>query len=158
MKAKPVIALILGCLIMVIMGHNIVPHHHHPGTLNSHSGCEQQYAYVQLNSPEQQNACEQENTCEQENACDHSRNHKCKSEEPAEHCHAFNGLEFVVSFEKQIDKEPLAETSSSFLISLIFKDDPLPREVYFGCSGVPPPEFTGFLGESSGLRAPPVIS
>ena len=140
MKAKPVIAILLGCLIMVIMGHNIVPHHHHPGTLNSHSGCEQQ------------------NACEQENTCDHSTNHENKSEEPAEHCHAFNGLEFVVSFEKQIYKEPLAETASIFLISLIFKDEPLPRKVFFDCSGVPPPEFTGFLGESSGLRAPPVIS
>ncbi len=132
--------MLLGCLIMVITGHNIVPHHHHSGVLNSQSGCEQAI------------------TSEQHDACDHSPAQECKSEDSAEHCHAFNGLEFLVRFEKQIDKKLFTDISSVCLIALIFRDEPLPREVFFGFSAGPPPEFSGFLGESSGLRAPPAIS
>jgi len=158
MKVKPVISILLGCLIMVIMGHNIVPHHHHQGLLNSHSGCEQLSVYEQQFTCEQQITYKQQIAYEQHDACDHSPDQECKSEEPTEHCHAFNGLEYIVSLEKEFDKKPLTATASICLISHVFKDEPLPREVFFGCSGVPPPEFTGFLGESSGLRAPPVIS
>lgn len=144
--------MLLGCLVMVITGHNIVPHHHHPGALNSHSGCGQQ------NVCGQQNAGEQQNAYEQHDARDHTPDHTCNTENPARHCHAFNGLEYLVALKNKVDKKTLTITGRIILISLIQTNEPLPREVFFSCSSGPPPEFKGFLGESSGLRAPPVIS
>lgn len=134
MNAKPVIAILLGCLIMVITGHNIVPHHHHAG--NGHS------------LPD----------CEQHNACKQSGDHAGESDEPGRHCHAFNGLEFVLNSEKLLVKKTITASSSIYLIALICNTEPLPREVNYDCAGGAPPDFEGFLGESAGLRAPPATS
>lgn len=134
MKAKPVIALILGCLVMIITGHNILPHHHHTGSVK----------------------VDQE--CLDHSASEHSGDHAGESHDPASHCHAFNGLDYVHNSKKEYDAKLIIASVNHSLLHFIFTDNSLPREVNFDCSGGAPPEFEGFLGESAGLRAPPVIS
>lgn len=131
MKAKPLIAILLAGLIGVITGHNIVPHHHHNDDIHTHAGCENH------------------------DASEHSGNHAGESGDPAQHCHAFNGLQYVYEFEKRVEIKPIAKSTSICLIPVIFRFKPLPRKVNHDWSGLPPPLLTGFLGESAGLRAPP---
>lgn len=122
---------------MVITGHNIVPHHHHSGIGHS--------------LPD----------CGQHDACEHSADHGDHAGEcdvPATHCHAFNGLEYILNSQKQFDKESIASSVSACFISIIFTEEPLPREVYYSPARGAPPIFEGFMGESAGLRAPPHIS
>jgi len=134
MKVKILIAILLGSLILVNIGHNIIPHHHHLDYMYSHAGCEQH------------------------DANDHPEDHACETEDPSHHCHAFNGFEFVISYEKQLDKVVVTKTSSIYSLTFIPENEPLPREKISYFSGGPPPDMPGFLGESSGLRAPPTNS
>lgn len=134
MRLKSFIAVILGSLVLVNLGHNIIPHHHHMDDMHSHDGCEQHDIEEQ------------------------AVNHASEAESPAHHCHAFNGFEYVLSPEVKIEKSPHVKTSGMYSALLINQDEPLPREMKALFSGIPPPDLTGFLGESSGLRAPPIIS
>ncbi|MFC2112241.1 hypothetical protein ACFLTA_03155 [Bacteroidota bacterium] len=128
MKVKSHIAILLGSLILINLGHNIIPHHHHLDDVYSHDGCDQH------DPPE----------------------HTGETDDPSGHCHAFNGFEYVLSFEKIFKQDHLKSISKVFTAPIFQYEEPEKKSFYTCRSVGPPPCSPGNLGISPGLRAPPL--
>lgn len=165
MKANTLIAISLSSLMLVILGHDMVPHHHHFDEVHSHftntSSTAESHPHgshedvhedshfhvhcgeVQVDSPVDQNrGCKQEN----------------RSGDPAGHCHAFNGLEYIPGFEKRTSNPPEKTSQYPCPFDLPFLNGQ--DSDHYSCRYItgPPPLLNGYLGTSPGLRAPPCIS
>ena len=126
MKAKSLIAILLGSLILVYVGHNIMPHHHHMDGVHAHAGCDRHDAGA----------------------------HAGDADDPASHCHAFNGIEYVLSVE-HLNLHPAQVILRSCPDRPSRDDEPLLQEFTEHRNRGPANDCPGFLGETSGLRAPP---
>ena len=127
MKAKYHIVTLLGSLILFFIGHNILPHHHHLDDAYSHDGCE-----------------------EHEQA-----GHQQEADDPSGHCHAFNGFEYVLSFENSFKPNPQKQ-ANEFLASVNLCSKPDVVKVFAYRSVRPPIIPSGNFGSSPGLRGPPL--
>jgi hypothetical protein len=134
MKIRTRIAVFLSSLILVSIGHNIVPHHHHLDDILAHAACHQQEAALKGGK---------------------LHDHFGDREDPCQHCHAFNGLNYLISFNKDTRPIPVKIMAGNCpqLTSRI--DYLLPGKYLICPSGEPIPYFRGFLIETSGFRAPP---
>jgi len=121
MKIKSLISVILSSLLMVSIGHNIIPHHQHLDDILSHISCHHHESGLQAGV---------------------LHDHFGAKENPCQHCHAFNGLNYLISFGIRTE-----------LISRI--DNQLPWKYFICLNRETVPYFSGFLIETSGLRAPP---
>ena len=130
MKAKSLIAILLGSLILVNIVHNIMPHHHHLDVVQSHTDCHQ-----------------------------HDKgDHAGDADDPLNHCHAFNSIVYVLSYEQYSSFQPAQLILNHFSVPVSPADEPLSQEFSIHRARGPAGDFPGFLGETSGLRAPPVIA
>ena len=129
MKAKTLIAILLGGLILVNIGHNIIPHHHHLDNVLSHEDCQQHDA----------------------------NEHAGDADNPYNHCHAFNGLEYVLSFDQYSCLQPAHLILSICPVRISQADEPLSQEFSRHRAMGAAADCTGCLGKTSGLRAPPFI-
>jgi len=127
MNARSRIAVLLGSLILVNLGHNIIPHHHHLDDLHSHTGCGQQ----------------------------EKDEHAGGFDDPTAHCHAFNGIEFVISSENTLNPEHQKLLSDKFPDRFTPCQKPLTCQAFRYREGGPAPYLAGSFGNSAGLRAPP---
>lgn len=146
MKAKSLIAILLGGLIMVIIGHDVIPHHHHAGI-----SCQAEVS-VETCLHQEEHSCETGH--EHDNCISHSHDHG----DHHGHCHAFNELNYITSFEKSFVPQP---EFCNVIIGVLLPDEtgkPSESENYRNRSGPVPDPFPGYLGASSGLRAPPLCS
>jgi len=117
MKVKSLISTLLTCLILVYIGHSIIPHIHQFNSLPSHEMCQQ-----------------------------------CS----ANHCHAFNGLVYIVSVQ-EFSRHLSAMDLSLDLFKINASADAATFFVFLeNRNGKSVNESSGFLGLYSGLRAPPL--
>ena len=115
-------------MILFYMGHNIVPHHHHLDNAYSHDGCEGH----------------------------EPAGHHQETDDPSTHCHAFNGFEYVLSFENSFKPDPLKNLAMDFMAPVLLGSEPDVEKVYSYTSVGPPIYSSGNFGSSPGLRAPPL--
>jgi hypothetical protein len=134
MKIKSFIAVLLSSLLMVSIGHNIIPHHHHLDDILSHTACHHHEAELQTGE---------------------LNDHFGAKENPCQHCHAFNGLNYLISFDKDTWSNSVKTIADNCLEVSSRIDDQLPGEYFIYLSREPIPYFSGFFIETSGLRAPP---
>ena len=130
MKAKSLISILLGSLILVNIVHNILPHHHHMDDLPSQDGCHQH----------------------------DEGDHAGDADDPSGHCHAFNGVEYVLSFEQYSSFQPAQMILGYFAVPVSLADESPSQDFPSHRARGPSADCPGFLGETSGLRAPPSIS
>ena len=130
MKAKSLITILLGSLILVITGHNIIPHHHHLDDVHSHTGCHQHDA----------------------------DEHDGETEDPVTHCHGFNGIEYLPNLENQSGSQPVKWVLSICPVRFPQADTPPPQEFSKHHSRGPTRNFPGIPGKIPGLRAPPYMA
>jgi len=134
MKIKSLISVILSSLLMVSIGHNIIPHHQHLDDILSHISCHHHESGLQAGV---------------------LHDHFGAKENPCQHCHAFNGLNYLISFDKDSWSNSIKIIAGirNELISRI--DNQLPWKYFICLNRETVPYFSGFLIETSGLRAPP---
>jgi len=134
MKIKSLITVFLSSLLLVSIGHNIIPHHHHLDDILSHTACHHHDAQIYEGE---------------------INDHFGTKEDPCQHCHAFNGLNYLISFDKDTWSKSVKTLIGNCpeLISRIY--DQLHGEYFICLSREPVPYFSGFFIETSGLRAPP---
>ena len=130
MLKRRFIACLFAGVLMVNLGHNIVPHHHHTDSILSHRDCRQQdegkYAF--------------------------------HPGDPASHCHAFNGIEYYPAPETQSIIKPFKTVKDIFSYRTIQAEQPATYQKIYRPSGDSPLVLNYLLGSSTGLRAPPVVS
>ena len=129
MRAKSHIAILLGSLILINLGHNIIPHHHHLDDTHSHE------------------------ECEQHDLDDHTK----AAEEPARHCHAFNDLQYIPKTKRTLNPDLAECFSGDIPAALLLDTEPVLGNSTGYLSGIPPTCVPGYMGTSPGLRAPPLI-
>jgi len=134
MKIKSLIAVFLSSLLVVSIAHNIIPHHQHLDDILSHTACHHHEAGLQ--------ACE-------------LNDHFGAKENPCQHCHAFKGLNYLISFDKDNWSGSLKIIAGNCPEFISFINDQLPGGNIIYLSRESIPYFSGFLIKSSGLRAPP---
>jgi len=128
MNAKSLISILLASLILVYVGHSIIPHHHHLDDVATHEGC------AQHDSDDQQGY----------------------SDKPSNHCHAFNGLEYFSGFEKFSVRLSTQAVNRNLLGVIPLIDEPLLSVFSETRNRGSSFECCGHLGRYSGLRAPPL--
>ena len=137
MKIRSHIAVFLTGLLLVSIGHNIIPHQAHLDEILSHAACH--YHATQIYDGK-------------------INDHFGAKEEPCQHCLAFRRLNHLISFDKNTRPISVKTIAGNWPGNFLRIDDPFPGE-YFICSGREPvPYFSGFLVKTSGLRAPPLSS
>ena len=130
MLIKKFIALLFTGLLMVILGHDIVPHHHHPSHHHSCQDCHQHNSWTDASCEKDLSEC----------------------------CHAFNGMEYFPAKEK-IDINKSFRSATGQYISHINQDGPdLACQFILLEPGGPPPVLGRLDASAAGLRGPPCFS
>ena len=129
MLRKQLIALLFASVLLANLGHNIFPHHHHFDSIFSHQGCQ-----------------------------DQDNGNAFHAGDQTGHCHAFNGIEYYPTPERQDISMPF-KTAKNICLSQVteFNLSSLDQE-FFRSSRYLRPVFTYLLGSSTGLRAPPLLA
>ena len=130
MLRKKIISLLFGIVLMVNLGHNIIPHHHHIGNTHSFHDC-----------------------------CDRDADKfALYTGDSKSHCHAFNGIEYYPAPDKQNLSKPLLVAVSICLSQIIELNQAVSYQEIFRPSRGSPPGTNYLLGSSTGLRAPPIAA
>ena len=135
MKNRPLIAVILSSLLLVSIGHNIIPHHQHLDEILSHIVYHHHDAQIY----------------EKE-----FNDHFGAREDHCQYCLAFSRFNYLISFDKDIWSKSVKTVvgNCSELYSSI--ECQLHGEYFLCLSKGPIAYFSGFFLETSGLRAPPL--
>jgi hypothetical protein len=130
MLKKQFIALLFASVLMVNLGHNIIPHHHHIDSIFSHQGCHDH---------------------DGDNNAFHAGN-------STTHCHAFNGIEYFPTPEKHNLNNSSKTISGIYFSRVIRPDLAIPfQKAYHESRGFLPVRAC-VAGSASGLRGPPQLS
>jgi hypothetical protein len=130
MMKRRSIAFLLTGILMVILVHNVVPHHHHFDSILSHRNCRQQ---------------------------DEGKNNKHPGD-PRSHCHAFNGMKYYPTPETQNPFKPHKKITYLFFNDARPPAQSVRYREIFHPTGDILLLPARFPDPSSGLRAPPAIS
>jgi hypothetical protein len=129
MMKRRSIAFLFAGILTVILGHGMVPHHHHFDSILSHPNCRQQ----------------------------DQGTHDRHPGDPKSHCHAFNGMQFYPTPDTQNTGKPHTTFTDLFLKHAQPPVQSPRYPVIYHPAGDILLLPTRFPDPSSGLRAPPAI-
>jgi hypothetical protein len=129
MPGKQFIMLLFTSALLVNLGHNIIPHHHHYDSIISHQDCQE---YDDMNA--------------------------LQEDDPVSHCHSFNGMEFFPAPSKNKLDTPSNRVTGNYLTDLIHFDYTHSFQKSQYDSRGSPSFQARIFGTTPGLRAPPSSS